>query len=238
MKLNLICNTWSGWRLIATCFINAALITGCGQSTTAGVGTGGTGSVAKSVSGKVADGYLVGATVFLDKNGNDQLDAGEASTKTDADGAYALTVDSTDVGKCPIVALAIQGVTIDKDTNQAIANSYILSMPKESVSVTVGGNFISPISTWIHKTMAANPDKKLTDVMTQLRVNMNLPVGMNILADYVNMGSAASSDPNRDNFRAMHTTAQSMVPLLAQGHPFRNISTSIRVVMGTKMMGK
>jgi hypothetical protein len=238
MKSNHLRNNWSGWRLVAACFISAAVFAGCGQSTTAGVGTGGTGSVAKVISGTVADGYLFNATVFLDKNGNDQLDTGETSTKTDADGAYALTIDSTDVGKSPIVALAIQGVTIDKDTNQAIANSYLLSVPKESVNDTVGGNFISPISTWIHKTMAANPDKKLTDVMTQLRITMNLPSGMNMLADYVRFGSATSTDPNRDNYRAMHTAAQSMVPILAQGHPFRNISTALRVKMGGGMMGK
>ena len=238
MKFNHIRNNRSGWRLIATCFINAILIAGCGQSTTAGVGTGGTGSVAKSVSGKVADGYLVGATVFLDKNSNDQWDTGEPTTKTDTDGAYTLTIDSADVGKHPIVALAIQQVTIDKDTNQAVANSYILSMPKESVNDTVGGNFISPMSTWIHKTMAVNPDKSLTDVMTQLRMNMNLPDGMNMLADYVRFGSATSSDPNRDNYRVMHTVAQNMVPLLAQGQNLQNISTETWSMMRTRMMGR
>ena len=238
MKSNHIPNNWSTKRLIAACFINAALISGCGQSTTAGVGTGGTGSVAKSVSGKVADGYLVGATVFLDKNSNDRWDAGEPTTKTDTDGAYTLPVDPADVGQCPIVALTIQGVTIDKDTNQTITNSYILSMPKESVNDTVGGNFISPMSTWIHKTMTANPDMRLSDVMTQLRMNMNLPDGMNMLADYVRFGSATSSDPNRDNYRVMHTVAQNMVPLLAQGQTLQNISAETWSTMRTRMMGR
>ena len=238
MKSNYIPNNWSAKRLIAACFINAALITGCGQSTTAGVGTGGTGSVAKSISGKVADGYLVGATVFLDKNGNDQWDTGEPTTKTDTDGAYTLTIDSADVGKHPIVALAIQQVTIDKDTNQAVSNSYILSMPKESVNDTVGGNFISPMSTWIHKTMAATPDKNLTDVMNLLRENMNMPDGMYMLADYVRFGSATSSDPNRDNYQVMHTVAQNMVPLLAQGQTLQNISIETWSMMRTRMMGR
>ena len=86
--------------------------------------------------------------------------------------------------------------------------------------------------------MVASPDRTLNDVMTQLRVNMKLPGEMNILADYVNLGSANSSDPNRDNYQNMHTAAQNMVPIMAQGKPFRNISTSVRVIMGTGIMGR
>ena len=69
-----------------------AMTAGCGTSgdgpTIAGVGTGGTGTV----SGKVADGYLVNANVFLDKNGNYVLDVGEPSAMTDINGAYSLNI--------------------------------------------------------------------------------------------------------------------------------------------------
>ena len=40
--------------------------------------------------GTVIDGYLSGATVFIDVNGNGQLDTGEPSTTTDAQGNYTL----------------------------------------------------------------------------------------------------------------------------------------------------
>lgn len=40
--------------------------------------------------GTVIDGYLSGATVFIDVNGNGQLDAGEPNTTTDAQGNYTL----------------------------------------------------------------------------------------------------------------------------------------------------
>ena len=241
MKSDYAKKIWAACKVAAFCLISSAIITGCGSNenaTTAGVGSGGTGSLAKTISGTVADGYLVNATVFLDKNGNGQLDAGEPSTKTDMNGAYTLSVDSADIGKYPIIALAIEGVTIDKDTNQTVTKSYTLSLPKEIVSGSVNSNFISPISTWIHQTMTANPDRTLTDAMEQLRVNMNLPGGINLLADYVNLGSDSSPDPNRDNYRGMHTTAQNMVPVMAQGEPFRNISTSIRGIMGKGMMGR
>lgn len=44
-----------------------------------------------AVLGKVADGYISGATVFADANGNGIFDQGEASAITDANGNYALS---------------------------------------------------------------------------------------------------------------------------------------------------
>lgn len=188
--------------------------------TIAGCGSGGMGSNSSSmlnnsstsVSGKVADGYLVGATVFMDKNGNYQLDAGEPSTTTDTNGAYLLTVNPADVGKYPIVAMAIKGQTVDKDTNQTVSNSYMLSMPASAVSGTVSSNFISPMSTLIREKMAANPSMTLTDAMTQLRNQMNLPAGTNMMADYV---SGSQSGANMAQYQSVHTTAQQMVGLMA-----------------------
>jgi hypothetical protein len=42
------------------------------------------------VTGTAIDGYLSGATVFIDVNGNGQLDTGEPSTTTDAQGNFTL----------------------------------------------------------------------------------------------------------------------------------------------------
>ncbi len=189
----------------------ATLISGCSGSGTDMNGMNTQGQPAQ-VSGKVADGYLVSAVVFLDRNGNYQLDVDEPSTTTDASGTYTLNVTATDIGKYPIVAMAIKGQTVDKDTNQAVANSYLLSMPASAVSGTISSNFISPMSTLIREKMAANPSMTLTDAMTQLRNQMNLPTGTNMMADYV---SGSQSGANMVQFQNMHTTAQQMVGLMA-----------------------
>lgn len=189
----------------------ATLISGCSGSGTDMNGMNTQGQPAQ-VSGKVADGYLVSAVVFLDRNGNYQLDVDEPSTTTDASGTYTLNVTATDIGKYPIVAMAIKGQTVDKDTNQAVANSYLLSMPASAVSGTISSNFISPMSTLIREKMAANPSMTLTDAMTQLRNQMNLPAGTNMMADYV---SGSQSGANMVQFQNMHTTAQQMVGLMA-----------------------
>lgn len=197
MKRNLI---------TAAALLTVGLIAGCGGS-----GTGSNLSTT-SVSGKVADGYLVNASVFLDKNGNYQMDVGEPSTTTDANGTYTLNVDPADMGKYPIVAMAIKGQTIDKDTNQSVPNSYMLSMPAATMSGTVSSNFISPMSTLIREKMAANPTMTLTDAMTQLRNQMNLPAGIDMMADYM---AGSQSGVNMAQYQTMHTTAQQMAGLMA-----------------------
>jgi len=185
--------------------LTVALIAGCGGGSTPATTT--------ALSGNVADGYLEDATVFLDKNLNYQLDAGELKTFTDANGAYTLNVDPADVGKYPIVAMALAGVTKDKDTNAFVASSYVLCLPALAVSGTVNSNFISPMSTLIREKLEANPGMTLTEAMTQLRNQMDLAAGTDMMADYV-----AGSGPgmmNADQYQAMHANAQKMADLMA-----------------------
>lgn len=198
-------------QIIAVTIVAAAtLISGCSGSGTDMNGMNTQGQPAQ-VSGKVADGYLVSAVVFLDRNGNYQLDAGEPTTTTDASGAYTLNVAAADIGKYPIIALAIKGQTVDKDTNQSVANSYLLSMPASAVSGTVNSNFISPMSTLIREKMTANSAMSMPDAMAQLRNQMNLSAGTDMMADYI---AASQSGPNAVDYQTMHATARQMAGLM------------------------
>ncbi|HJV37099.1 hypothetical protein [Geomonas sp.] len=190
--------------LAAAAFVMVGALAGCGG----GSGSGTSAAGVAAVSGKVADGYLVNATVFMDKNGNYKLDAGEPSTTTDANGNYTLMVDSADIGKYPIVAMATQGVTMDKDTNQAVANSYLLSMPKFSVSGTVNSNFISPMSTELREMMETGKYASMQDAMIALSTKMKLPSGTNMMTDYINGQNGT-----------MHTTAQNMATIMGSQMP-------------------
>ena len=178
-------------------------IAGCGGSDS---------STSPSVSGKVADGYLQNALVFLDRNLNYQLDDGEPSTRTDASGAYTLDVDAEDIGLYPIVAVAIAGETIDMDAPaQTLTQSYVLCTPAAGVSGTVS-NFISPMSTLLREKLEATPGMTLTDAMIQLRNQMDLPVGMNLMGDYM-LGSTSGQYQNQ--YQIMHQTAQQMAGAMA-----------------------
>jgi hypothetical protein len=192
-------------------------MTACGDSfTIAGVGSGGTGSLdnsasgsdgtgssAASISGAVADGYLEKAIVFLDKNGNYQLDKGEPSISTDANGAYTLIFDQADIGKYPLVALAIKGVSIDKDTNQTVAGSFVLSVPKESVSSTSGKVFISPISSLLREMYETGLYATIQQAKDGLKTKLGLPAKTDILADYLAV-----------NNTVLHNVAQNMATLM------------------------
>jgi len=216
--------------LISTAALLAVtLIAGCGGS---GMGT--TPSAATSISGKVADGYLAGATVFLDKNNNYQLDAGEPSATTDAQGAYTLNIAAGDLGRYPIVAMAIKNQTIDSDTNQPVADSYLLCMPAAAVSGTVNSNFISPMSTLIREKMAANPGMTLTAAMVQLRNQMNLAAGTDMMADYV---AGSRSGMNAAQYQAMHAAARQMAGVMAGQAPLVMTGTGANQTRYRGMMG-
>lgn len=207
--------------LTAAAVITLGIIAGCSGSDMGGSGMTMSTPATTTVSGKVADGYLVGATVFLDKNRNYLLDSGEPNTTSDGSGAYTLNIDPADVGKYPIVALAIKDVTVDLDTSQPVQSSYVLSMHAVSVtsaaadSVTGSvSNFISPMSTQIRELMETGKYETVQQAAEELRAQLGMPAGMNMLADYVRLGSASSADPNRANYQAMHQAARNMASLM------------------------
>lgn len=212
MNVSILHQGWCSWLPVIVFITLIAIIGGCSPEAgvgtggtvgfiNAGVGTGGTGSI--TITGKVADGYLVNATVFMDRNGNYQMDAGETFATTDANGAYKLIVDPADVGQHPIVALAVKGVTIDRDTNQTIAYSYVLSMPKESVSGTVSSNFISPLTSQLREIMETGIYATMQQAADALRARVGLPAGTDMMADYIVAG-------NTD----MHTAARNIATLM------------------------
>lgn len=205
------------------------IIAGCGGSGTNMMASQ-QGNSTSSISGKVADGYLVGATVFLDKNGNYLLDQGEPSATSDQNGAYTLTVDSADVGKYPIVAMATKGVTIDKDTGTAVQNSYILSMPATAMSGTVNSNFISPMSSQLREMMETGKYATMQQAMNDLGMKLGMPAGTDMLADYM----AA-------NNTTMHTAARNMAGLMGSQMPqvmgMNGSSTTVDVNRYRGMMG-
>lgn len=200
-------------KYVATALLGAGLLAGCSGS------GGNAGTTGKSITGKVADGYLANAVVFLDKNGNYQLDAGEPNTTTDSTGTFTLTIDTADTDKYPIVALAIKDQTIDQDTpGTKLGSTYVLSMHALSVTSSATGtvtgtvsNFISPFSTLIRETLEANPTMTVTEAVTQVRNQLNLPPDMNIQRDYV-FGSMSGA--HKPEFQKMHDVAREMAGLM------------------------
>jgi hypothetical protein len=93
------------------------------------------------LSGKAIDGYISGASVFYDKNGDGKWEAGEATALTDGSGNFDLTVDSqdlTDVGRI-IVHGGVDSFTGQNLTGDLVAlKGYTLVTPL----TTLLNNFI------------------------------------------------------------------------------------------------
>jgi hypothetical protein len=202
--------------------ISAGVVAGCGN--------GSTNMSPESVSGKVADGYLVGATVFMDKNGNYPMDMGEPSATTDQTGAYVMAIAPGDVGKYPLVAIVTKGVTVDKDTGTVVENCYILSMPSSAVSGMVNSNFISPMSTQLREMMETGNYATMQQALSELGAKIGMPTGTNMLADYMAV-----------NNTTMHTAARNMVRLMGSQMPqvlgTGGTATSVDVNRYRSMMG-
>lgn len=124
----------------------AVIMTGCGGG---GGDTSGNNNDS-TVSGTVADGYLEGATVFLDKNDNGMIDVDlqEPTAITTKGGKFTLHASKSDIAKYPLV-VSVPATAIDEDTNMSVGNKYTLSAPN-------GETFISPVSTLVKDYMDKN----------------------------------------------------------------------------------
>lgn len=183
-----------------------SIMTAAIAGTMAGCGGGGSTAASTTVNGVVADGYLKGAMVFVDRNGTFRWDGTEPHTLTGPGGSYTLTMSADDT-KYPIVVEAIAGSTVDEDTNQTVQNGFVMAAPAGS------GSFVSPMSTLIQAKMAANPSLTVSQAATQLRNQLNMPAGMDVMADYVAGGSTATNQ-YQTRYQEMHQVAQQMASLM------------------------
>jgi hypothetical protein len=107
---------------------------------------------AATISGKVIDGYVTGATVFLDLNGNTVLDGSEPSATTGTNGEYSLDLDAAQFDCQAYVPLVVDvpvGAT-DSDTGE-VTEAYQLVFPPSMGSAIDTGDItdITPLTTVI-----------------------------------------------------------------------------------------
>ena len=85
---------------------------------------------AETFSGKVIDGYVSGANIFIDQNFNFQQDAGEYSATTDFNGEFSISVDSS-IASClkarPIIANVPVGA-VDSTLGE-VTQAYQMILP-------------------------------------------------------------------------------------------------------------
>ena len=159
-----------------------------------------------TLSGKAANGYLVGANVCLDLNKNGKCESNEPITTTAANGVYKLTIGQFDQHKYPLVVEVTES-TIDEDTNQPVGKAYTLSAPAGK------GEFISPISTLVHYLMKQY-NLELEEATTLLKAQLRyLPIeNIDLLEDYI----ANKTHEQGLSYKKLHQVAQVTAMMLAE----------------------
>ena len=179
--------------------VSAIVLTACG-----GGGGGGLFGSSSVLSGLAVDGYVQGATVFLDINKNGVLDAGEPSATTDATGKYTLDYSavSTSVTGLPIVVTG----GIDTDTGNAFTGQLSARVDKATT-----GQVVSPLTSLIDAVIAQGLAADVDTAKTMIASGLGLTVAQ-LTSDPV---AAIASNP------AIYSTAvtlQRSVQLLASAN--------------------
>ncbi|MDX8383853.1 MAG: hypothetical protein R8M45_07215, partial [Ghiorsea sp.] len=207
-------------RLTLSCLVILSMVlTSCGgsqessttnsQPSTSMLSSGNTSSI--SLTGVVVDGYMWGATAFVDRNNNGALDDGEPRGVTGQDGKYTLTGLVEGDENFPVV-VDIPVNAIDSDTKQVVNKHSVMTAPAPGLDQYGNindGIVVSPITTMIKITMdSKNTDKKSAEADIRAKLGLTNK-NIDLFADYV----FAKSDTNKtqedkDDFDKIHKIAQ------------------------------
>lgn len=162
----------------------------------------------QSFSGKVADGYIRGATVCLDLNRNKRCDKDEPSSVTGAGGVYELKATAEQF-KSPIVA-EVPPEAIDEDTNQPIGKAVLLSAPAGR------GAFVSPITTLVQDALEADPnlDIDTAEISVKQTLGINGDNDVSLFEDYLDEEAQAGNEVRGDRLKYLHKTARVVTSLM------------------------
>ena len=179
-------------------------LVGCGGSSSSTPEP--TPSVKTELSGKVADGYLVGAEVCLDINKNKLCDADEPSTISSDGGEFTLTgVTQSNIDAYSLLVKVIAGQTIDEDNPEEELKAYTLSAP-------AGFTFVSPLTTLVQNEV----EKGSTVEEAEQQVQTKLGTGIKLNKDYVAAQTdAALSEAEQAEFTQLHQVAQVTADVIA-----------------------
>ena len=163
-------------------------------------------ATATTLNGTVADGYLQGARVFLDRNGNRQYDSGEPMAISGAGGVFALSINPGEGDRYSVVAEIIAGETIDEDDGFPVTDSYLLEAPPGR------WQFVSPLTTLVNLKLQKNPTMTIGEAEVAVKeILFEDPPAISLSADYI----ALKADVDKgEEARRIHKSAQVVASLM------------------------
>lgn len=160
------------------------------------------------VSGRVADGYIRGAIVCVDQNGNDACDDDEPSAVTGDGGTYDLTIPPGDEDKS--IVASIPATAIDEDTGEAIGEPLVFIAPGDKP------DFISPITTLVHQELQSNPTLDTDEAEEAVKELLGVEdEDISLFTDYVASGSESETETEEsNNYSYLHDTARVVTSMM------------------------
>ena len=126
----------------------------------------------------IADNYLQGATVCLDKNNNLICEGSEPQTVTNVQGQYTLSdVATSDSLNYAVIALVPAGAIDHNATSEVVSKPYTLTTPLGKHSV------ISPITTFVAETMRSNGNMDINTASQIVNYQMHV-TDIDLFQDY------------------------------------------------------
>lgn len=151
---------------------------------------------------KAIDGYLRGATVWLDLNDNSQLDSGEPSATSEDGGVATLDVTGIDNPETyPVVVQAIQDVTVDESTGNTVSRGFTMSAPPGVAQIT-------PLSTLVHIEVKSGGSADVASATAKIATQMGINEE-DVLSDY-----GTSQGSKKAAFAARNIVSSNSLPVL------------------------
>lgn len=152
-------------------------------------------AVYPAVSGTVIDGYISGATVFADTDGDGLQDADEVSTTTDANGNFTLAAGAS--------GLIVASGGTDILTGKAFQG--VLTAP-------VGSNTVTPLTTLVQS--AVESGKTLAEAKTSIAQSLGIDASVDITTyDPI---AALATNANDTAALAVQKVAQQVAAIISQ----------------------
>ena len=159
-----------------------------------------------TITGRVIDGYLSGATVFIDANGDGVHDENEPSTITDNSGNFTLPGSTIDT------IVAVCGAdTVDKSTGQPFIGIF---------KAPAGSTMVTPLSTIVEAIISNTEGMASADAAEAVKIAFGIKQSSDILnEDFVKTGSESLNKTNAQvaNVINVATVSQKIsVPIVLQ----------------------
>ncbi|MCL1039851.1 hypothetical protein L2750_22365 [Shewanella submarina] len=157
-----------------------------------------------TLSGKVADGYLVGAKVCLDLNENKTCDDGEPSATSEAGGDFELEATQEQIDTYPLL-VEVTADVVDEDTGETVSSPYSLTAP-------VGYEFVSPLTTLVQSQIDLGNTSEEAEALIQELLDTTQALSEDFIAAQAN---SELTEEQQTEFAQMHQVAQVTARVMA-----------------------